>query len=51
MFAFIEGKVFIISDCVIALICNGVGYEINVSKKLNVKTNDEIRLYTQLIHK
>ena len=37
MFAFIEGKVQIISEGVIALLCNGVGYEIIVSKKLDVK--------------
>ncbi|MEI0604121.1 Holliday junction branch migration protein RuvA [Brachyspira alvinipulli] len=51
MFAFIEGKVQIISEGIIALLCNGVGYEIIVSKKLNVQNDDNIRLYTQLIHK
>lgn len=51
MFAFIEGNVQIISEGVIALVCNGVGYEIIVSKKLEVKNDDNIRLYTQLIHK
>ncbi|WP_020005528.1 Holliday junction branch migration protein RuvA [Brachyspira innocens] len=51
MFAFIEGNVQIISEGVIALVCNGVGYEIIVSKKLEVKNDDKIRLYTQLIHK
>ncbi|WP_157153953.1 Holliday junction branch migration protein RuvA [Brachyspira murdochii] len=51
MFAFIEGSVQIISEGVIALVCNGVGYEIIVSKKLEVKNDDKIRLYTQLIHK
>ena len=51
MFAFIEGKVQIISEGVIALLCNGVGYEIIVSKKLDVKNDDNIRLYTKLIHR
>ena len=51
MFAFIEGKVQIISENLIAVLCNGVGYEVNVSKKLNAQNNDNIRLYTQLIHK
>lgn len=51
MFAFIEGKVQIISEGIIALLCNGVGYEIIVSRKLNVQNDDNIRLYTQLIHK
>ena len=52
MFAFIEGKVFTISEGIIALLCsNGVAYEIIVSKKLNVNNDDNIRLYTQLIHK
>ncbi|WP_300759180.1 Holliday junction branch migration protein RuvA [uncultured Brachyspira sp.] len=51
MFAFIEGNVQIISEGVIALVCNGVGYEIIVSRKLEVKNDDKIRLYTQLIHK
>lgn len=52
MFAFIEGKVCTISEGIIALLCsNGVAYEIIVSKKLNVNNDDNIRLYTQLIHK
>ena len=34
MFAFIEGRVQIISENLIAVLCNGVGYEVNVSKKL-----------------
>ena len=52
MFAFIEGKVCIVSEGIIALLCsNGVAYEIIVSKKLNVNNDDNIRLYTQLIHK
>ena len=51
MFAFIEGKVQIISEGVIALLCNCVGYEIIVSKKLDVKNDDNIRLYTKLIHR
>ena len=51
MFAFIEGKVCLISEGIIAILCNGVGYEIIVSKKLEVKNDDNIRLYTQLIHK
>lgn len=51
MFAFIEGKVQIISEGIIAILCNGVGYEIIVSKKLNVQNDNNIRLYTQLIHK
>ena len=51
MFAFIEGKAVIISDGVIALLCNGVAYEIIVSKKLEVNNDDNIRLYTLLIHK
>lgn len=52
MFAFIEGKVCTISEGIIALLCsNGVAYEIIVSKKLNVNSDDNIRLYTQLIHK
>ncbi|WP_300370209.1 Holliday junction branch migration protein RuvA [Brachyspira sp.] len=51
MFAFIEGKVQIISEGVIALLCNGVGYEVIVSKKLDVKNDDNIRLYTKLIHR
>ena len=52
MFAFIEGKVCTISEGIIALLCsNGVAYEIIVSKKLDVKNDDNIRLYTQLIHK
>lgn len=52
MFAFIEGKVCTISEGIIALLCsNGVAYEIIVSKKLNANNDDNIRLYTQLIHK
>ncbi|MEI0686254.1 Holliday junction branch migration protein RuvA [Brachyspira pilosicoli] len=52
MFAFIEGKVCTISEGIIALLCsNGVAYEIIVSKKLNVNNDDNIRLYTQLMHK
>ena len=51
MFAFIEGKAVIILDGVIALLCNGVAYEIIVSKKLEVNNDDNIRLYTLLIHK
>ena len=52
MFAFIEGKVCTISEGIIALLCsNGVAYEIIVSKKLNVNNDDNIKLYTQLIHK
>ena len=52
MFAFIEGKVRTISEGIIALLCsNGVAYEIIISKKLNVNNDDNIRLYTQLIHK
>ena len=52
MFAFIEGKVCTISEGIIALLCsNGVAYEIIVSKKLNVNNDDNIRLYTRLIHK
>lgn len=52
MFAFIEGKVCTISEGIIALLCsNGVAYEIIVSKKLNINNDDNIRLYTQLIHK
>lgn len=52
MFAFIEGKACTISEGIIALLCsNGVAYEIIVSKKLNVNNDDNIRLYTQLIHK
>lgn len=51
MFAFIEGKVQIISEGIIALLCNGVGYEIIVSKKISVKNDDNIRLYTYLVHK
>ncbi|MEI0579687.1 Holliday junction branch migration protein RuvA [Brachyspira pilosicoli] len=52
MFAFIEGKVCIVSEGIIALLCsNGVAYEIIVSKKLNANNDDNIRLYTQLIHK
>lgn len=52
MFAFIEGKVCTISEGIIALLCsNGVAYEIIVSKKLNLNNDDNIRLYTQLIHK
>lgn len=51
MFAFIEGKVQIISEGLIAVICGGVGYEIIVSKKLDVKSTDNITLYLQLIHK
>lgn len=52
MFAFIEGKVCTISEGIIALLCsNGIAYEIIVSKKLNVNNDDNIRLYTQLIHK
>ena len=33
MFAFIEGKVQIMSEGIIALLCGGVGYEIIVSRK------------------
>ena len=51
MFAFIEGKAQIISENLIAVSCGGVGYEINVSKKLKAENNKNIRLYTQLIHK
>lgn len=51
MFAFIEGKVQLISENLIAVCCGGVGYEINISKRLNVGNNDSIRLYIQLIHK
>ncbi|WP_300716360.1 Holliday junction branch migration protein RuvA [uncultured Brachyspira sp.] len=51
MFAFIEGKVHIISEGIIALLCNGVGYEIIVSKNMNIKNDDNIRLYTKLIHR
>ena len=51
MFAFIEGKVQIISENLIAVLCGGVGYEINISKKLKVENNENIRLYVQLIHK
>ena len=52
MFAFIEGKVCIVSEGIIALLCsNGVAYEIIISKKLNLNNDDNIRLYTQLIHK
>ena len=52
MFAFIEGKVCTISEGIIALLCsNGVAYEIIISKKLNLNNDDNIRLYTQLIHK
>ncbi|WP_295162049.1 Holliday junction branch migration protein RuvA [uncultured Brachyspira sp.] len=51
MFAFIEGKVCIISEGIIAVLCGGIGYEIVVSKKLEVKNDDNIRLYTKLIHR
>ena len=51
MFAFIEGKAQIISENLIAVLCGGVGYEINISKKLKVENDETIRLYTQLIHK
>lgn len=51
MFAFIEGKVQIMSEGIIALLCGGVGYEIIVSRKFNVQNDDNIRLYTHLIHK
>ena len=43
MFAFIEGKVCLISEGIIAILCNGVGYEIIVSKKLEVKNDDNIK--------
>ena len=51
MLAFIEGKAQIISENLIAVSCGGVGYEINVSKRLKAENNKNIRLYTQLIHK
>ena len=46
MFAFIEGKVQIISENLIAVLCNGVGYEVNVSKKLNAQNNDNKIIYS-----
>lgn len=51
MFAFIEGKVQIISENLIAVVCSGVGYEVVVSKNMEIKNDETIKLYLQLIHK
>lgn len=51
MFAFIEGRVDSISDGSIVVSTNGIGYEIFISKKFEANVNDNIKVYTYLIHK
>ncbi len=51
MFAFINGEVLILSDNTIAVIACGVGYEINISRRVNVQNGDIKIFYLHLIHK
>ncbi len=51
MFAFIEGRVDSISGGSIVVSTNGIGYEIFISKKFEANVNDNIKVYTYLIHK
>lgn len=51
MFAFIKGEVLILSDTIIAVIAGGVGYEINISRRVNVQNGDITVFYLHLIHK
>lgn len=51
MFAFIEGRVDSILDGSIVVSTNGIGYEIFISKKFEANVNDNIKVYTYLIHK
>lgn len=52
MIAFIKGHVLgMLERSIIVLTASGVGYELFVSKRLSVSTNDEVSLYTYLQHK
>ncbi len=51
MIAYIEGKVISISDKSIIINANGIGYEVNISSRLEVVQDEIIALYTHLIHK
>ncbi len=52
MIAFIEGKVIQILDkSIIVLVDCGIGYEVFVSKRLDVSMGQKLSLCTHLIHK
>lgn len=52
MIAYIEGKVLSVSErLIVVLTSSGVGYEINVLKRLEASVEQTIALHTILIHK
>lgn len=51
MFAFLKGIANCLDDNLVAIDVNGVGYEVFVSRKAEIKNGEAITLYTHLIHK